>query len=170
MSKENERISYESWLSWHKITGEMIKEAVPFQLNPSKAHNSESSSNKETPTVYRHSRPKMHQMLSDQLARVGIAVEYGKRVVDYHEDSFSGKAGVILDSGEKLEADVVVAADGVGSKSSRVVLGQEVRARPTGFSIYRAAYPLDETRTYPMLDEKFPLMENGIASAQLWMG
>ncbi|KAJ5088739.1 hypothetical protein N7456_012355 [Penicillium angulare] len=166
MSKENERISYESWMSWHKITGEMIKHPAPFQLNPSKAHGSDT----KTPTVYRHSRPKMHQMLSDQLDRVGLAVEYGKRVLDYYEDSSSGKAGILLDGGEKLEADVVVAADGVGSKSSRIVLGQEVRARPTGFSIYRAAYPLDETRTYPILDENFPLMEKNTASSQLWMG
>lgn len=46
-------------------------------------------------------------------------MEYGKRAMEYYEDESAGteKAGIILESGEKVEVDVVIAADGVGSRS-----------------------------------------------------
>ena len=109
-------------------------------------------------------------MLSDQLERIGISVEYGKHAIEYYEDENLGKAGAILDNNEKLEADVVLAADGIGSHSSRITLGHEARARPTGFSIYRAAYPLDETPLDPVLDKRFCMLENGVPSTEIWMG
>ena len=55
-------------------------------------------------------------MLFGQLERIGIQVDYG-RVVDYYEDIECEKGGVALDTGIKLEADLVVAADGLGTKS-----------------------------------------------------
>ncbi|KAJ5730710.1 uncharacterized protein N7483_005218 [Penicillium malachiteum] len=153
MAEENERISYEPWVSWHKITGEMISGPAPFQLNQSKNPDQKDLEEKPVPKVYRHSRPKMHKMLCDQLERVGIIVEYGKQVVEYYED-----------------ADLVIAADGVGGKSSRITLGREVPARPIGYSIYRASYPLDQALCDLILDEKLPVMENGMPSSQIWLG
>ncbi|KAJ5621696.1 hypothetical protein N7528_006479 [Penicillium herquei] len=150
MAEENERISYEPWVSWHKITGEMISAPAPFQLHQSKNEDQEGPKRKSVPKVYRHSRPKMHKMLSDQLERIGIIVEYGKKV--------------------KLEADLVIAADGVGGKSSRITLGHEVRAEPIGYSIYRASYPLNETLCDSIINEKLPVMENGVPSSQIWLG
>lgn len=167
MAKENELISIEPWMSWHKINGEQISPPEPLRLNPLKSSDSQVG---ETPRIYRHSRPKMHKMLSDQLERIGIFVEYGKHVIEYYEDENSGKAGAVLDNNEKLEADVVLAADGIGSHSSRVTLGHEARARPTGFSIYRAAYSLDDTPLDPALDKRFSLLENGVPSTEIWMG
>ncbi|KAJ5659885.1 hypothetical protein N7507_006336 [Penicillium longicatenatum] len=168
MAEENERISYEPWVSWHKITGEMISGPKPFELKLSKRNGGDQIT--QTPRIYRHSRPRMHKMLSDQLERIEIAVEYGKQVVDYYEDKGSSTAGVILTSGERLEADVVIAADGIGSTSSRITLGHEVRARPTGFSIYRASCPIDSAHMDRIFEEKFPILENDRPSAQIWMG
>lgn len=168
MAEENERISYEPWTSWHKITGEMISGPKPFELNPSGG--TAGDQNTQSPRIYRHSRPRMHKMLSDQIERIGITVEYGKRVAKYYEDLGCSTAGVILESGERLEADVIIAADGIGSTSSLITLGHAVRARPTGFSIYRASCPIGETLTDPVFEEKFPILENDRPSAQLWMG
>ncbi|KAJ5733861.1 hypothetical protein N7493_002647 [Penicillium malachiteum] len=170
MAEENERISYEPWVSWHKITGEIISGPAPFQLHQSKNTDQGSLTSKSVPKVYRHSRPKMHKMLSDQLERIGIIVEHGKQVLEYYEDAHSGKAGVILQNGLKLEADLVIAADGVGGKSSRITLGHEVRAEPIGYSIYRASYPLNETLCDSIINEKLPVMENGMPSSQIWLG
>ncbi|KAJ5637812.1 hypothetical protein N7490_007691 [Penicillium lividum] len=169
MAEENELISYQPWISWHKITGEMISGPKPFELNPPNV-NAGDQDIQYPRKIYRHSRPKMHKMLSDQLERIGITIEYDKQVVEYYENTNCSKAGVVLQGGERLEADMVVAADGIGSISSRVTLNHEVRARPTGFSIYRASCPIDLALADPDFEDKFPVLETGIPSGQLWLG
>lgn len=62
-------------------------------------------------------RPLWHKMLWHQVQRFGIEVSFGKRVVEYFEDSDRGVAGVVTDRGERTEAEVVLAADGVNSRS-----------------------------------------------------
>ncbi|KAL7940961.1 putative monooxygenase [Trichoderma barbatum] len=169
MAKENDRISYEMWISWHKINGDLISGPAPFRPNPPK--NTVDGLNTEPPAkIYRHSHPTLHKMLADQVERVGITVEYGKQVVRYEEHAQSSKAYVILDTAEKIEADLVVAADGIGSNAHKITVGHEVRAQPTGFSIYRAMLPIDQALCDPVIDEKFPLLGDGKSSTQLWMG
>jgi 2-polyprenyl-6-methoxyphenol hydroxylase-like FAD-dependent oxidoreductase len=46
----------------------------------------------------------------------------GQQVVEYWDDEVSGKAGVRIQSGESLEADVVVGADGVKSLARKFVI------------------------------------------------
>lgn len=46
----------------------------------------------------------------------------GQEVVDYWEDDEREWAGVVLRSGERLQADVVVAADGIKSGARKYVL------------------------------------------------
>ncbi|OKL62091.1 hypothetical protein UA08_02977 [Talaromyces atroroseus] len=160
MADENERISYEMWVSWHKINGDLISGPGPFRPNPApKIDGAEDHDSEQTARIYRHSRPNLHKMLADQVERAGLTVEYGKHVLKYCEDSHASKATVILENNDKVEADVVVAADGIGT-----------RARPTGFSIYRALLPIDQALVDPVIEEKFPLLENGMPCTQLWMG
>ena len=73
--------------------------------------------------------------------RLGVRVEVGREVVEYVEDE--GRAGVVVRDGNAHYADVVIAADGMSSRSSKIVLGHEVRARPSGDAIFRAAFPVD---------------------------
>ncbi|KAJ5570611.1 uncharacterized protein N7459_010041 [Penicillium hispanicum] len=171
MIEENERLSTNLVVSWHKITGETITGPSLVKFHPAKSSAGGDADAPEPPSkIHRHSRPKFHKMLSDQLDRVGIHVEYGKRVVEYYEDASTAKAGVILEGGEKMEADVVIAADGVGSKSSRITMGHEIPARPTGFSIYRTAFPVELATADPMIRERFPMPDEGITSGEIWMG
>ena len=65
--------------------------------------------------LYRHYRPNLHKILLVQLEKVGLQVEYGHHIISYFEDGDLEK-GVIPDNGEKIEADLVVAADGVDTK------------------------------------------------------
>lgn len=60
-------------------------------------------------------RPLVYKMLLEQVEKCGITIDFGKRVVDYFESPKQG--GVKLEDGTKLTADIVVAADGIGSKS-----------------------------------------------------
>ncbi|KAJ6094931.1 hypothetical protein N7467_002444 [Penicillium canescens] len=144
MAEENDRISYEMWISWHKINGDLISGPAPFRPNTDKNDSTGGRDAEPPATIYRHSRPTMHKMLADQVER-GLTVEYGKQVVEYHEDPQSPKAYVILENKEKIE-------------------GRGVRARPTGYSIYRALLPIDQVLLDPIIDEKFPLLKTGISS------
>jgi flavin-dependent dehydrogenase len=117
LAKANEELAYGPWVSYHKHTGEVIIPPAGMTWTAS------STSNGKTPTpsrLYRHHRPKFYRMLLDQLATIGIQVEWKHRVIKYFEDVELGKDGVVLDSGEKIEADVVIDADGLGTKSHKL--------------------------------------------------
>lgn len=122
--------------------------------------------------VYRHSRPSFHLMLETQLEMVGINVQYGKRAIRYIDaDSKQGTtAAVEFDNGEIMEADVVIAADGVGGHSTKATLGREVPARSTGHAIYRAAFPVEILLSDTEMAERFKLLPDGSPVAELWVG
>ena len=107
-------------------------------------------------------------MLSDQAERIGIFVEYGKKVVEYYETDES--AGITIENGEKIQADIVISADGIGSKSSIITMGRELKARSSGRAMYRAAFPVETALADPMVRERFALLEDGTPVVELWMG
>ena len=168
MKEENEKIAFDPWVSYHTITGEKLTEPAP--LFPGKHDNNEGADDDAPHATYRHSRPKFHKMLCDQAERHGIKIEYNQRAMQFYEDATSAKAGVLLESGEKIEADVVIAADGIGSKSSGLTLGQTVRASPTGNAVYRAAFPVELALSDPLTREQFKSLDDGTPLAQMWMG
>ncbi|KAG6852673.1 hypothetical protein C0991_010020 [Blastosporella zonata] len=72
---------------------------------------------------------------------------------------------VVLESGEIIQADLIVGADGVRSVVRDVVLGRKQVPRPTGDAAYRATIPTQKMMTDPDLR---PLVEE--AEAHVWMG
>lgn len=81
-------------------------------------------------------RPLVYKMFINQAQRLDIPFLFNKRVVRYFEEG--SKAGVETDGGEKFEADVVIAADGIGSKSQAIV-GGKVRAASSGRAMWRVS-------------------------------
>lgn len=59
----------------------------------------------------------------------------------YFEDEHHG--GVEYDDGTQETADVVVAADGVGSDSSILILGEKQAAISSGYACHLATYPAE---------------------------
>ncbi|KAI1503375.1 hypothetical protein F5X99DRAFT_375941 [Biscogniauxia marginata] len=116
-------------------------------------------------------RPFVYQMLVRQVRKLGIKIQYGKRVIDYYEDDVRGKAGAITDQGERFEADVVIAADGVGSKSQKLVGGQ-VRASSSGRALWRASFPLQHLDKNSKVKEFFRMAgDNGDEPViRTWLG
>lgn len=89
-------------------------------------------------------RPLIAEMLASQCERLGIKIEYNKTAIAYDEDK--EKAVVTIDSatGHIYEvADIVIAADGVGTKSHRHVTGQPVEAMSSGYAILRCMIPME---------------------------
>ncbi|GFP60627.1 hypothetical protein ACSS6W_004246 [Trichoderma asperelloides] len=87
-------------------------------------------------------RQKFYRMLLRQVAKLGLKVSYGKQVTRYFEDNISSKGGVMLENGDIHLADVVVAADGLRSRSESLVCGGDVEPpQSSGMSIYRISFP-----------------------------
>ncbi|KAK8062580.1 hypothetical protein PG997_014677 [Apiospora hydei] len=61
---------------------------------------------------------------------------------------------VTLQSGETLEADLIVGADGIHSAIRAAVLGEERSAIPTGISAYRLLIPIENLQNIDNLPEK----------------
>ncbi|KAH6623737.1 hypothetical protein F5144DRAFT_584139 [Chaetomium tenue] len=53
-------------------------------------------------------------------------------------------AGVETEAGERLTADVVLAAEGVRSRGRRLVLGFEDRPQPSGYAVFRTWFGAEE--------------------------
>ncbi|KAK9791689.1 hypothetical protein AB5N19_01872 [Seiridium cardinale] len=95
----------------------------------------------------------------------GIEVKLGATVVDYFEGDDA--AGVVLESGEKISGDVVLAAEGVRSKGRTTILGYEDAPKPSGYAIYRSWFSTKDTVA---LDPKLDwLVKNGDKQVA-WLG
>ncbi|KAL5045380.1 hypothetical protein BDW71DRAFT_208453 [Aspergillus fruticulosus] len=112
-------------------------------------------------------RKKFFQMLLRQLAKVGLKVDYGRRVDRYFEDEAAGVGGVVLDDGTIRVADLVVAADAFRSRSELLVAGEHMPTRPSGMSVYRTAFPRSLTRDDEVLRQRWG---EGVSTKEYWLG
>lgn len=165
MQREYDRISlHNAWIETFKHSGEVMVKPMKVAdrlratgLNP------------KTPPGTFQMRPLIYKMFADQVESIGIKVEYNMRVVDYYEDAATGRGGVILEDGSKYEADVVIAADGVGSKSQALVGGQ-VRAISSGRAMWRAAFPIEYLDSNPELKEAFSMVNGEDPIVRTYLG
>ncbi|KAI9727734.1 MAG: hypothetical protein M1828_005962 [Chrysothrix sp. TS-e1954] len=164
MQEENERIAYNPLMKFCDHLGNCRQGPIDFKDLLA------GTSAAKGKRIYRHSRPKFHAMLLAQLTRIGLRVEYCSEVVQYWEDAEKGVAGVALKDGFKIGADLVVAADGLRGASWPLVAGHLIPCRSSGDAIYRVAYPVDIALTDPVVEERFPLMEDGRSVIEMWMG
>lgn len=113
---------------------------------------------KEIRVPWIYHRPRIARMLTTQCERLGILIKYGSTVVAYSESS--QKATITLQSAEGetiAEADIVVATDGVGTKSHGHITGHQVRAESSGYANYRGCIPAEllKPQLRPQVFEKF---------------
>lgn len=162
MERRNAEIVRNPLFSFHDETGALKM----GPLEPSALI----SDNTQGEVLWRHSRPKFHDMQLEQLQRIGLNVEYNCEVQEYFEDVASGTSGVILKNGTKHEADLVVAADGARGNSWSLVAGRPVPARSSGSALFRAAYPVDVAMADAEVAERFKLSQGGREITEMWMG
>lgn len=156
MHQKAKDIQFRAMVAIHNQRGERLQEPMPFESFMSKSTSADTIAN-----MQRHSRPLFHAMLNEQLAQVGLEVEYNMEVTKYFEDIPNGRAGVVVKDGSTYEADIVVAADGVRSNSWPLVAGEPVPARSSGDAIFRVAYPVELALADPMIAERFKMREDG---------
>ncbi|GAP83195.2 putative salicylate hydroxylase [Rosellinia necatrix] len=80
-------------------------------------------------------RGEFHEVVYRHALAVGVDVRLGARVGDYFETD--DEAGVVLEGGERLVADVVLAAEGVRSPGRKIVLGYDDKPKASGYAVYR---------------------------------
>ncbi|KAK4998618.1 hypothetical protein LTR66_000974 [Elasticomyces elasticus] len=165
MASEYEHISlHNAWIETRKHDGElMIK-----PLRVSDRLKAQGLDPKTPPGAFQM-RPLIYKMFVHQVEKLGIKIEYNRRVVDYFEDEEAGKGGVITDDGQRYEGDVVIAADGVGSKSQKLVGGQ-VRAKSSGKAMWRAAFPRHHLDANPEVKEFFHMIDGSEPIVRTFLG
>ncbi|KAK3700728.1 hypothetical protein LTR37_015810 [Vermiconidia calcicola] len=138
MQAEYEEIGLKNaWLETFKHSGEqMLKPLLAAERLAAQGLDP------KTPPGTFQMRPLIYRMFLRQVERLGIDIEFNCRVVDYDEDEEKEKASCVTDDGRRYEADVIIAADGVGSKSQKLVGGQ-VRARSSGRAMWRCAMSIE---------------------------
>jgi 2-polyprenyl-6-methoxyphenol hydroxylase-like FAD-dependent oxidoreductase len=157
----NSEIAYDPLVSFHNVDGKRVSGPKDF----SKMLYSASADK-----IYRHSRPKFHSMLLQQLRDIGVEVEYGCEVHEYFDEAEHDRAGIVLRDGSRVVGDLVVAADGIRSRSWPLIAGREVPVRSSGDAVFRVAYPVHLALADPLIAERFPLLENGRSNIELWQG
>lgn len=88
-------------------------------------------------------RGELYNIIYEHAKARGLDIRMGQRVTDYFEDE--DKAGVIV-NGERMEADVVIAAEGVRSRGRKIVLGFDDKPKSSGYAVYRCWFSGDAIR------------------------
>ena len=92
-------------------------------------------------------RSSLNRCLYEYAMALGIEVVFNTRITSYHDDGEKGSC--VSKTGEKFEADVILAADGIGSHSSEVVKneGEQEKGKSSGYAAYRCTYPAGKLLT-----------------------
>ncbi|KAI0554527.1 FAD/NAD(P)-binding domain-containing protein [Xylaria curta] len=136
LAEYNER-AFNSPLWWCDPAGKKLISELPEWNRADAAPHAA----KDVPIVdFIEIRTRFMQMLEDQINRLNIPIFYGRKAVGYEEDESSGKARVLTANSEVFTGDVVVAAEGIGTKSHEIVTGRPVPFVNSGYAIIRGAF------------------------------
>lgn len=92
-------------------------------------------------------RARIQLKLYEYAVSLGVDVHLGSTVTDVFETENSAGCSV---AGQRFEADVLIAADGVHSKTRKHVTGMGDRPKKSGFAVYRSWFPLDALAKDPI--------------------
>jgi hypothetical protein len=143
---------HNAWIETYKHSGEQMIKPLKVAERLKAA-----GLDPKTPPGTFQMRPLIYRMFVRQVEKLGVKIDFNSNVVDYFEDAESGKAGVVTKEGKRYEADMVIAADGVGSKSQKLVGGQ-VRAKSSGRAMWRAAFPIEHLDKNPEVKEHYKMV------------
>ncbi|KAB2572031.1 FAD-dependent monooxygenase mdpD [Lasiodiplodia theobromae] len=105
-------------------------------------------------------RPTLHGALNDYAQELNIKIEWDTAATKFFEDHNS--AGVILADGRVETADLVVAADGIGSKSWELVNGHKPTYIDSGLTCHVATCPADVVHKNKVIADGFGDFERGM--------
>jgi salicylate hydroxylase len=95
-------------------------------------------------------RANLHRCLLDRAVELGAVVRCGAKVATL-DFALDGSTTVVLQSGERVQADLVVGADGIYSKTREAFLGRVDPPQRTGDLAYRLLLKAEEMLKDPEL-------------------
>lgn len=115
------------------------------------------------PVLYSN-RGLLQRTIFEYANSLGIKFRLGARVKKYFDEE--DRAGVYIED-ERIEADAVIAADGVHSTARKHVIGIHQHPRTSGFAVYRTCFPLELLANDPLTK---PFTEAKEDIFQVWLG
>ncbi|KAL6717308.1 hypothetical protein ACLMJK_005223 [Lecanora helva] len=165
-ARDLEAAQYDCWMTYNKHTGEHI-----YGPNPPSFNDPENMIGRVGPHVaFMQHRVKLHKLFLAQVEKLGLKVEWNKKVIEYFEDEDIEKGGIVVEGGQRYYADVVIAADGIKTKSGIIVAGRHTPAFPSGMAIYRCAYPAKQALADPTVRERWERPEGSRPTWDFWLG
>ncbi|GKZ68933.1 hypothetical protein AnigIFM60653_008972 [Aspergillus niger] len=148
MLEEWNRISVDAQTAFFYLNGEPAAKPFEFEYNRPGAAQHVAYPLKVRPVF---ARAHLARMLYNQCERLSIPITWDVSIVAYEENVASCVRISVSEDGHRFQADVVVAADDIGSKSHIAVLGGPVRALSTGYICYRMTIPAENVEQIPSL-------------------
>ncbi|KGO45071.1 Monooxygenase, FAD-binding [Penicillium expansum] len=116
--------------------------------------------------VYAGHRGEMHRIIYEYAIEVGVDMQFSKRVERYLDSDT--ERGVLIEGGEKILGDVVLACDGPKSLARTQLLQLPESTVNSGYAIFRAFFNItDEMRQLPEFSE---MIKPGEDSVRFWVG
>ncbi|GKT73079.1 FAD binding domain protein [Colletotrichum tofieldiae] len=140
MLQQYSNVSWDNYVTYRRSDGMLVAPPFEWEYNRDDVPHHAAWPLRIRTSV---SRAGLSEILYQQCRRLNIPVTFGVTVVDFEESASQGSGTAIATDGRRFTADIVIAADGLGTKSHKVVTGEVIRANPTGFAICRNFYRLD---------------------------
>ncbi|KAK1761652.1 hypothetical protein QBC33DRAFT_520249 [Phialemonium atrogriseum] len=103
----------------------------------------------EESAAYNGHRGELHQVIFDYARdELGIPIHLNNRIEQYFEED--EQSGIILENGERVTGDIVIAADGVRSRAREIVLGYEDKPKSSGYAVWRTWFPNKDMLADPL--------------------
>ena len=119
---------------------------------------------------FMQSHVNFHKCFLEQVAKLGLHVEWDKNVVDDFEDEETGQGSVVLAEGETCTADAAIAADGIKTDSAKIVAGRDKPTVESGLTIYRCSYPVEDALADPMVSQRWKMEKDSPPIWKFWQG
>ncbi|KAL4799628.1 hypothetical protein BDV19DRAFT_385393 [Aspergillus venezuelensis] len=116
--------------------------------------------------VYAGHRGEMHEIVFDYAVEIGVDIRCSKRVVQFLDSD--DERGVVVQGGEKILGDVVLACDGPKSIAREQLLHLKESKVNSGYAIFRAYLNITpEMLERPLIRE---MVKDGEDTVRCWVG
>ncbi|KZL63573.1 fad binding domain protein [Colletotrichum incanum] len=153
MAKDYDKFKHEVTYNFYSQQGELLRGSQEVEWNwPAVAKHASYPARIAGITA----RQDIAALLFSQVQRLGSKVEFRTNIVEFSEDASRGTATARAFDGREFTGDLVVAADGLGTKSHKVVLGQPISAVHSGYACLRGSFPTETVQNVPSVRALLP--------------
>ncbi|GKT89066.1 hypothetical protein Ct61P_06916 [Colletotrichum tofieldiae] len=121
MLQQYSNVSWDNYVTYRRSDGMLVAPPFEWEYNRDDVPHHAAWPLRIRTSV---SRAGLSEILYQQCRRLNIPVTFGVTVVDFEESASQGSGTAIATDGRRFTADIVIAADGLGTKSHKVITGE----------------------------------------------